>query len=157
MRHLRRDILPYTLLCDLSRDIGVCEILVCHGDVFPPDMVLVSALIMVHDCRLTWLGPFMCSSKMSIATLIRAGCATQVPSWPAWTSLNLSALTLAMAASFFAGSFLIGICADIPPIAATLRLALGPSILNCVVDDSGNWGRQVDQAHLWHVWMRSLT
>ena len=35
----------------------------------------------------------MCSLKMSSATLTRAGWATQVPSWPSFTSRSLSAFT----------------------------------------------------------------
>lgn len=52
------------------------------------------------------------------------GWAIQVPSWPLVTSLSLSARTLFIATSFAFSSFLMGIWADIPPIAATLRLKL---------------------------------
>ena len=55
------------------------------------------------------------------ATGTRAGCATQVPSWPSVASRSLSARTLASAASLASGSFLIGICAAMPPIAWTPR------------------------------------
>jgi hypothetical protein len=52
----------------------------------------------------TWLGSGMCASNTSRASGISAGCATQVPSWPAVTSRSLSARTRASAASLAASS-----------------------------------------------------
>src|ERR1035438_4131792 len=63
----------------------------------------------------------MCVSKISLATGTRPGCATHVPSCPARTSRNLSCRTFSSACSFAAGSFLIGICAAIHPMACTPR------------------------------------
>ncbi|MNN92658.1 hypothetical protein D3C81_2109710 [compost metagenome] len=63
----------------------------------------------------------MCSSKIACATGISAGWATQVPSWPAVTSRSLSARTRAIACSLAAASWLIGICAAMPPIACAPR------------------------------------
>ena len=60
-------------------------------------------------------------SQTGWATGISAGCATQVPSWPALTSRSLSARTRASACSFAAGSPLIGICAAMPPMASAPR------------------------------------
>ena len=54
-------------------------------------------------------------SKISIATGTSPGCATQVPSWPFFTSRSLSARTLANTSSFFAAS-LVGMNAAMPPI-----------------------------------------
>ena len=59
----------------------------------------------------------MCWSNTAFATGTRPGCATQVPSQPSVTSRSLSWRTFSSAASFAAGSFLIGICAAMPPIA----------------------------------------
>jgi len=53
----------------------------------------------------------MLESNTSTTNEMSPGCAAQVPSWPAFTSRSLSALTSADAASFAAGSFLMGICA----------------------------------------------
>ncbi|MNC91278.1 hypothetical protein D3C83_75100 [compost metagenome] len=69
----------------------------------------------------SWFGPGMRRSNTSFAMGTRPGCATQVPSNPCVASRSLSARTLAIAASFAAGSFLIGICAAMPPIAGALR------------------------------------
>lgn len=63
----------------------------------------------------SWLGPGMCLLNTSVAIAASAGCATQVPSWPARTSRSLSARTLSMASSLAFLSSLIGICAAIPP------------------------------------------
>jgi hypothetical protein len=68
-----------------------------------------------------WFGCGMCWSNTSFATGTSAGCATQVPSQPSVTSRSLSWRTLSSAASFAFGSFLIGICAAIPPIAGAPR------------------------------------
>ena len=59
----------------------------------------------------------MCASKISLATGTRPGCATQVPSCPAFTSRSLSCRTFSSAFSLAAGSFLMGICAAMPPMA----------------------------------------
>ena len=67
----------------------------------------------------------MCWSNTSFATGTRPGCATQVPSQPSVTSRSLSARTFSIAASFAAGSFLIGICAAMPPIAGAPRAVAG--------------------------------
>ena len=56
-----------------------------------------------------------------IADSTRPGCATQVPSQPSVTSRSLSCRTFSIAASFAAGSFLIGICAAMPPMAGAPR------------------------------------
>jgi len=53
----------------------------------------------------------MLESNTSTTIEMSPGCAAQVPSWPAFTSRSLSALTSADAASFAAGLFLMGICA----------------------------------------------
>ena len=71
--------------------------------------------------RAIWFGSGIRRSKISLAIGTRPGCATQVPSWPSLASRSLSARTLASAASLAAGSFLIGICAAMPPIACTPR------------------------------------
>mmetsp|Transcript_2846 Transcript_2846/g.4900 ORF Transcript_2846/g.4900 Transcript_2846/m.4900 type:complete len:200 (-) Transcript_2846:1060-1659(-) len=70
----------------------------------------------------SWLGWGMCLLKTSSAILTSSGCATHVPSCPASTSRVLSLRTFVIAAVLAAGSFLIGICAAIPPIAWTPRL-----------------------------------
>src|ERR687884_115509 len=63
----------------------------------------------------------MCSSNTAFAIGTRPGCATHVPSQPSVTSRSLSWRTFSSAASFAAGSFLIGICADMPPMAGAPR------------------------------------
>ena len=68
-----------------------------------------------------WLGVGMWVSKISRAIGINAGCATQVPSWPALTSRSLSARTRAIACSLAWASWAIGICAAMPPIACAPR------------------------------------
>lgn len=40
-KHLRRYIVPYTLFCDLSRNLGVGELFIGNGDILPPDVVLI--------------------------------------------------------------------------------------------------------------------
>ncbi len=66
-------------------------------------------------------------SRRSFALTLTSGrwrpywCATQVPSQPSVTSRSLSWRTFSSAASFAAGSFLIGICAAMPPIAGAPR------------------------------------
>ena len=77
----------------------------------------------------------MCLLKISIAIWLMSGCAIQVPSWPLVTSRSLSARTLAIATSLACGSFLIGICADIPPIAATLRLYACNEYMRTLLDE----------------------
>ena len=72
-------------------------------------------------CLPYWFGCGMCLSKISFAIGTRPGCATQVPSQPSVTSRSLSARTFSIAASLAAGSFLMGICAAMPPIAGALR------------------------------------
>ena len=67
--------------------------------------------------RSIWFGPGMTASNASMAIGTRPGWATQVPSWPSVASRSLSARTLASASSLAAGSFLIGICAAMPPMA----------------------------------------
>ena len=64
----------------------------------------------------------MTASNASTAIGTRPGCATQVPSWPLLASRSLSARTFASASSLATGSFLIGICAAMPPIAWAPRL-----------------------------------
>ena len=51
-----------------------------------------------------------------------SGCATQVPSKPAFASRSLSALAAASASSLAALSLREGICAAMPPIANAPRL-----------------------------------
>ncbi len=73
--------------------------------------------------RSTWLGLSpSTASKASMAIGTRPGWATHVPSWPSPASRSLSARTFAMAASLASGSFLIGICAAMPPMAWAPRL-----------------------------------
>src|SRR4026208_2467375 len=76
--------------------------------------------------RVYWLGCGMCWSNTAFATGPSPGWATQVPSQPSVTSRSLSARTFSIAASFAAGSFLIGICAAMPPIAGAPRRWRGP-------------------------------
>jgi hypothetical protein len=72
-------------------------------------------------CLPYWFGPGMCLSNTALAIGTRPGCATHVPSQPSVASRSLSARTLAIAASLAAASFLMGICAAMPPIAGALR------------------------------------
>ena len=74
------------------------------------------------NCFVYWFGVGMYWSNTALAIGTRPGCATQVPSQPSVTSRSLSARTFSIAASLAAGSFLIGICAAMPPIAGAPRL-----------------------------------
>ncbi len=78
--------------------------------------------IHVRALAWSWFGDCMCLSKISRAIGTRPGCATHVPSWPSVASRSLSARTLPRAISFAFGSFLIGICGAMPPIANAPRL-----------------------------------
>src|SRR5215470_12779633 len=69
----------------------------------------------------------MARSNTDFATGTRPGWATQVPSWPSPASRSLSAVTLSIARRLASASSLIGICADIAPVArADGELAVRP-------------------------------